>query len=47
MIVTDAQRMLVLREQIRTLDAKIEAVAEQSPMATTLRTITGFGVASR
>jgi transposase len=43
MIVADAQRTLVLREQIRALDAKIEVVAEQSPMATTLRTITGFG----
>lgn len=43
MIIADAQRMLVLREQVRALNAKIEAVAELSPMAAILRTITGFG----
>lgn len=43
MIVADAQRILELREQIHVLDARIDSVAEQSGMATTLRTITGFG----
>jgi len=43
MIVSDAQRLLELIGQIQQLDARIEAIAETSQMATRLRTITGFG----
>ena len=43
MIVTDARRMLELIRQIQALDAKIEATAASSVIATRLRTITGFG----
>ncbi len=43
MIVSDARRMLELIRQIHALDAKIEATAASSVIATRLRTITGFG----
>lgn len=43
MIVCDARRMLELIRHIQALDAKIEATAASSVIATRLRTITGFG----
>jgi transposase len=43
MIIADARRILELIEQVKVLDKKIEAVAALSSMATSLRTITGFG----
>lgn len=43
MIIADANRLLDLHDQVRALDLKIEDVAARSPMATRLRSITGFG----
>lgn len=43
MIVSDAERLLELLDQIAKLDARIEGVAETSQIATRVRTITGFG----
>ena len=43
MIVSDARRLLELIGQIQQLDARIEAIAASSQIATRLRTITGFG----
>ena len=43
MIVCDARRMLELIRLIHALDAKIEATAASSVIATRLRSITGFG----
>ncbi|MGA7965166.1 MAG: IS110 family transposase [Gammaproteobacteria bacterium] len=42
-IVDDARAILALDEQIAGLNAHIEAVAEDCPIATRLRTIPGFG----
>jgi len=43
MIVSDDQRILDLSHQIHELDARIETIAARSVIATTLRTIPGFG----
>ncbi|MEO6076916.1 MAG: IS110 family transposase [Dokdonella sp.] len=42
-IVDDAAAILALNEQIKVLDARIEATARDCPMACRLRTLPGFG----
>ncbi len=44
MIVADARQMLCLREQILALEAQIETLAQHSIMASTIRTVPGFGL---
>jgi len=44
MIIADARRILELMRQIQQLEATIETIAATSRIATTLRTITGFGL---
>jgi len=44
MIIADARRLLELMRQIQQLETISESVAATSMIATTLRTITGFGL---
>jgi transposase len=46
MIIEDAQRMIDIRAKIKALDDLMEALSEQSEIASTLRTIPGYGKTS-
>jgi len=44
MVIEDARRVLALAEKIKRLEASLKALMPQSPLATTIDSITGFGL---